>query len=83
MLPTEASTVEARLEARGFLVDDAAHRARDELRGAAGFVQLVGAVALVMARGDDGVPREMRKRLVGMMLLEMRGHRLQRGRIPE
>ena len=64
-------------DARGFLVDDAAHRARQEFRGVAGGVELVRAVVLMVARGDDGVPREMRKRLVGMVLLEMRCHRLQ------
>ena len=47
------------------------------------FVELVGAVLLMVARSDDGVPGEMRERLVGMLFLEMRRDRFERRRIPE
>jgi hypothetical protein len=46
---------QTRLEARGLLVDDAAHRTREEFGDAAGLIQLVRTVDLVMAHEQDGL----------------------------
>ena len=71
------------LEARGFFVDHTPHRPSEEVRRRAGLIQLIPPVLLVMARCDDAVPREVRKRFVGMLLLEARSDAVERGRVPE
>jgi hypothetical protein len=70
-------------ELGGIFIDHPAHRAGEEVGGAAGIAQLVAAVARVMARGDDAVIGEVRKRLVGMLVFQAGGHGVERGRVPE
>jgi len=73
---------QAGLDPRGFLVDHAAYGAGQELRAAARQIELVGAVELVIARRDDAVIGEMRKRLVRMILFQLRRDCTERSRIP-
>ena len=74
---------QAGFQARGVLVDHAAHRAREELGARAGFGELGGARALVMARSADGVPGEVREGVVGVLALDVLFHRGERRRVPE
>src|SRR6478672_6597282 len=72
VLPIDASTV--RPDSK---------RAGQKLGRAAGLVQLVRAVTLVMSGGEDRLLRQIRKRFVRRLLVEIRSHGVERRRIPE
>jgi hypothetical protein len=81
--PDGCQNGEPRLHAGGLLIDGLAQRARHQVSRTASFTQVLHAMAFVMPARDDAVIRQMRHGIVGMVLLQVRRHGIERRRIPE